>query len=135
MDGFWFVKKGWVLAMKAPFLFWSEETGLTCPTPGVPYMPFRCTPAHSSAPGTTAHDRQQGRPGQMQDRPRHAPTHTPKRWTRCTGLHSIPDRPRRDDRDDSGVGMHSACMLRVQRFYMLVRLILNILLTCTFNHV
>nr|DAQ94853.1 MAG TPA: hypothetical protein [Caudoviricetes sp.] len=28
-----------------------------------------------------------------------------------------------------------ACMLRVQRFYMLVRLILNILLTCTFNHV
>lgn len=63
--------------MKAPFLFWSEETGLTCPTPGVPYMPLRCTPAHSSAPGTTAHDRQQGRPGQMQDRPhtRHD-THT-----------------------------------------------------------
>lgn len=32
-DGFRFVKVGWVLAMKAPFLFWSEETGLTCPTP------------------------------------------------------------------------------------------------------
>nr|DAF75253.1 MAG TPA: hypothetical protein [Caudoviricetes sp.] len=29
----------------------------------------------------------------------------------------------------------SACMLHTQRFYMLVRLILNILLTCTFNHV
>ncbi len=66
-----------MLAKKVPFLFWSEETGLTCPTPGVPYMPLRCTPAHSSAPGTTAHDRQQGRPGQMQDRPhtRHD-THT-----------------------------------------------------------
>nr|DAL44177.1 MAG TPA_asm: hypothetical protein [Caudoviricetes sp.] len=35
----------------------------------------------------------------------------------------------------AGAGMHSACMLRVQRFYALVRLILNILLTCTFNHV
>lgn len=61
--------------MKAPFLFWSEETGLTCPTPGVPYMPFRCTPAHSSAPGTTAHDRQQGRPCQNQGRP-HKARHT-----------------------------------------------------------
>lgn len=26
----------------------------------------------------------------------------PKRWTRCTGLHSIPDRPRRDDRTGCG---------------------------------
>ena len=60
--------------------------------------------------------------------------HTPGRWTRCTGLHSIPGRPRRADRD-GGAGMRSACMLRAQRFYMLVRLILNILLTCTFNRV
>lgn len=29
-------------------------------------------------------------------------THTPKRWTRCTGLHPIPDRPRRVDRDGGG---------------------------------
>lgn len=29
--------------------------------------------------------------------------HTPGRWTRCTGLHSIPDRPRRADRDGGGV--------------------------------
>lgn len=29
-------------------------------------------------------------------------THTPKRWTRCTGLHSIPDRPRRVDRTGGG---------------------------------
>lgn len=68
------------------------------------YIPRRCTPAHSSTPGRTAHDRQQGR-------------------------------PRGDDWDGGGAGMHSARMLRVQRFYMLVRLILNILLTCTFNHV
>jgi len=27
----------------------------------------------------------------------------PKRWTRCTGLHSIPDRPRRADRNGGGV--------------------------------
>ena len=26
----------------------------------------------------------------------------PKRWTRCTGLHSIPDRPRRADRNGGG---------------------------------
>jgi hypothetical protein len=29
-------------------------------------------------------------------------THMPGRWTRCTGLHSIPDRPRRDDRTGCG---------------------------------
>ena len=51
-----------------------------------------------SAPGQTAQHGQQGRPCQMQGRPRHAPTHTPGHWTRCTGLHSIPDRPRRADR-------------------------------------
>ena len=33
------------------------------------------------------------------------------------------------------VRRHNACMLHTQRFYVLVRLILNILLTCTFNHV
>lgn len=41
----------------------------------------------------------------MQGRPPtagRAPIHTPKRWTRCTGLHSIPDRPRRADRTGGG---------------------------------
>ena len=28
--------------------------------------------------------------------------HTPGRWTRCTGLHSIPDRPRGVDRNGCG---------------------------------
>ena len=69
----------------------------TTPPPARPIYPRGGDPS-PSAPGTTAHDRQQGRPCQMQGRPRHAPTHTPKRWTRCTGLHSIPDRPRGNDR-------------------------------------
>lgn len=65
------------------------------------YTPPVETPAHS-APGTTAHDREQRRPCQMQGRPRRTPAHTPGRWARCTGLHSIPDRPRRVDRTGGG---------------------------------
>ena len=60
------------------------------------YTPPVDTPA-PSAPGRTAHDRQQHRPRQMQGKPPtagRAPTHTPGRWTRCTGLHLIPNRPR-----------------------------------------
>lgn len=59
------------------------------------YIPRRWFPAPSSAPGTATRYRQQGRPrqntraGKYQGR-----TRTPGRWTRCTGLHSIPDRPR-----------------------------------------
>lgn len=83
------MKVGWV------FFIFSVVAGLTCPTPGVPCMPRRCTPANSSAPGRLAHHRQQGRP-------RHAPTHTPGRWARCTGLHPILDRPRRADRTGGG---------------------------------
>ncbi len=33
--------------------------------------------------------------------------HTPGRWTRCTGLHPIPDRPRQADRN--GGGRWTAC--------------------------
>lgn len=40
--------------------------------------------------------------GKYQGRPCKA-RHTPRRWTRCTGLHSIPDRPRLDDRTGCGV--------------------------------
>lgn len=64
--------------MKAPFLFWSEETGLTCPTPGAPCIPRRRPPASSSTHGTPAHHRQQGRPCQMQGRP-------------CKARHAHPD--------------------------------------------
>lgn len=39
-------------------------------------------------------DKYQGRPCKAQ--------RTPERWTRCTGPHSIPDRPRRVDRNGGG---------------------------------
>lgn len=42
------------------------------------YIPRRCTPAHSSAPGWTAHGRQQRRPCQMKGRP-------------CKARHTRPD--------------------------------------------
>lgn len=66
-----------------------------------PYTPPVETPTHR-APGRPAHHRQHGRPCQMQGRQRHAPAHTPGRWARCTGMHSIPDRPRRADRTCGG---------------------------------
>lgn len=65
------------------------------------YAPQVDTPA-PSAHGTTA----QHRPCQLQGRPPttdHTPTRTPGRWTRCTGLRPIPDRPRRVDRDGGGL--------------------------------
>lgn len=93
-------KRGGGYAGKAPFLnfFYAR-----CRPPHprlAPYTPEVETPA-PSAPGTTAHHRQQDRPCQMQGRPRKA-RHTPGRWTRCTGLHSIPNRPRRADRNGGG---------------------------------
>nr|DAH46202.1 MAG TPA: hypothetical protein [Caudoviricetes sp.] len=43
----------------------------------------------------------------------HAPTHTPGRWTRCTGLHSIPDKPRLVDQDGGGTGECAIPLSRV----------------------
>lgn len=66
-------------------------------------IPRRCTPAPSSAPGRTTPGRPYQMQGQtMQDTAHGAPTHTPGRWTRCGGLHSIPDCPRRADRNGAG---------------------------------
>lgn len=79
-------------AENAFFEFFLREVSTT-PPPARPIYPRGGDPS-PSAPGQTAQHRQQGRPCQMQGRPRHAPTHTPGHWTRCTGLHSIPDRPR-----------------------------------------
>ena len=45
------------------------------------YIPRRCTPANSNAPGTTAHDRQQGRP---------CPQQTAHRHTRPDAGHAAP---------------------------------------------
>ena len=47
---------------KTPFSLKNFIAGMTCPTPGSPHIPRQCTPAHSSVPGTTAHDRRQDRP-------------------------------------------------------------------------
>lgn len=68
-------------------------------------IPRRWRPQPPAHPERLHSTGQQRRPCQMQGRPPtagRAPTHTPKRWTRCTGLHSIPDRPRRADRTGGG---------------------------------
>lgn len=93
-------KRGLVGRENAFFEFFLREV-LTTPPPGSPHIPQRWRP-QPSAPRQTEQHRQQGMPCQMQGRPRHAPTHTPKRWTRCTGLLPIPDKPRRDDRTVCG---------------------------------
>jgi hypothetical protein len=66
------------------------------------YIPRRCTPAHSSAPGQTAQHRQQEQTVPDAGQTTQGKAHTPGRWTRCTGLHSIPDRPRGGDRAGCG---------------------------------
>lgn len=65
------------------------------------YIPRRW-PLRPSAPGRTAHDRQQRRPCQMQSNQMQYTAHTPGRWAHCTGLHSIPDSPRGADRTGGG---------------------------------
>jgi hypothetical protein len=121
-----------VLATQPPenafFEFFLREVSTT-PPPARPIYPRGGDPS-PSAPGQTAQHRQQGRPcqnqgGQIPGKATQGKVHTPGRWASCTG----------QIRTAAGVGGRNACMLRVQRFYALVRLILNILLTCTFNHV
>lgn len=73
-DMFRFVKVGWVLVMKVPFLFWSEEMGLTTPTPGAACIPRRWRPQPPAHPdrlhstGSRA-DHAKTRAGKYQDRP------------------------------------------------------------------
>ena len=107
-------KRGRVSRESAFFEFFLREVSTT-PPPARPIYPRGGDPS-PSAPGRTAHDRQQRRPCQMQGRPRHAPTHTPGCWTRCTGLHSIPDRPRWDDRTGCGALEGVAACPKLCRF-------------------
>ena len=50
-------------------------------------------PAHPDRLHSTG--RARTRAGQVPGQTMQGTAHTPGRWTRCTGLHSIPDRPRR----------------------------------------
>ena len=75
----------------------------TRPTPGASCIPRRWrplpTPAHPerlSSTGSSAGRARYTRADKYQCIPQ------PGRWTRCTGLHSIPDRPRRDNRTGRG---------------------------------
>jgi hypothetical protein len=79
------------------------------------YIPRRCTPTTPSAPGQTTQHRKQRRP---------------RTDTHARTL----DTPHRSALDTRQAAP-GANMLHTQHFYVLVRLILNILLTCTFNHV
>lgn len=113
MDEFSFVKVGWVLARgttKTPFSLKNFIAVITCPTPGAPCIPRRWRPkpqrtrtdCTAQAAGQTVPDTGQTTQGKA---------HTPGRWTRCTGLHSIPDRPRGADR--TGGGRWKACSLSI----------------------
>lgn len=87
------------MAKKVPFLFWSEKTGLTTPTPGSPHIPQRWRPQPPAHPdrlhstGSSA-DRARCKP----DRPQQA-TH---RHTRPNAGHAA-----QGDRD--GGGCWTAC--------------------------
>lgn len=65
-----------------------------------PHPPAHPDRLHST--GSRA-DRAKTRAGKYQGR------QPPKRWTRCTGLHSIPDRPRGADQYGGGAGERAAC--------------------------
>ena len=106
---------GWVSFVTRPiksafFEFFSTRGG-DRPTPGSPCItpPVQpCShPAHRAGLHSAGRTRYQGRP------------RMPGRWKRCAGLRSIPDRPRRENRDNI-----VADMLRAQQFRMFVRLIL-----------
>ena len=74
------------VGMEGKRLFYFGRRRRDSPPPPGPLAQF--PPGGPSAPGQTAQHRQQRRPCQMQARPptaSHAPTHTPKRWTRCAG--------------------------------------------------
>ena len=97
-------KRGWV-GMENAFFICFGMSGHHLPHPWRSLYTPRVETTAPSAPGRTAQHRQQHMPCQMQGRPPttgRAPTHTPGRWTRCTGLHPIPDRPRGVDRGGGG---------------------------------
>jgi hypothetical protein len=94
-------KRGWVGEENAFFEFFLREAS-TAPPPARPIYPRGGDPSpQRTRNGYTAQAAAQTAPNARQTTPR-TDTHTPGRWTRCTGLHSIPDRPRRVDRNGGG---------------------------------
>lgn len=98
----WFCteKRGWVGSKNAFFEFFLRRLSTTQP-PALPVYPA----GGDHSPQRTRNDctrqaKAQGVPDAEQSMQYTA--HTPGRWTRCTGLHSIPDRPRRDNRTGRG---------------------------------
>ena len=103
-DGFRFVKEGWMLVRGTPknafFEFFLREVSTT-PPPALPIYPAGGDPS-PSAPGRPTHHRQQLRPcpNARQTTPR-TDTHA-RMLDTLHRLHSIPDRPCRDDRTGCG---------------------------------
>lgn len=71
------------------------------PTPGSPHIPRRWRPQPQSTRNGYA-SQATGQTVPDAGRIMQGTTHTPGRWTRCTGLHSIPDRTRRVDHTGGG---------------------------------
>ena len=102
---------------KTPFLFWRFFALLTgrgwvaaiYPAGGDP-----SAPAHPDGLHITG-----SRAGRARTRAdKYQGISPPKRWTRCTGLHSIPDRPRRADRNGGGVlGVSETVQIWTTQFY------------------
>lgn len=93
-------KSGWVGRKSAFFEFFLREVSTT-PTPGSPHIPqrWRPQPQHTRTACTSqaAWQTVQGM------------AHRPGRWTRCTGLHSILDRPRGAIWTAAGAGGRAVC--------------------------
>lgn len=119
-------------------LFYFGRRRRDSPPPPGPLAQF--PPGGPSAPGQTAQHRQQRRPCQNQGGASTRADHA-RHDTRPNAGHAAPVCTRyQTDRagtigQGAGRGAYNTCMLHTQHFYVLVRLILNILLTCTFNHV
>jgi len=109
------VKEGWVLVRgtpKTPFSLKNFIAGMTHPTPGAPCIPRRWRPQPQHTRGDcTEQAAAQAVPDARQTMPAadRAQAHTPGRWTRCTGLHSMPDRPRGVIWIAAGAGERGVC--------------------------
>lgn len=106
------------------FYFGRRRRDSPPPPPALPVYPAGGDPS-PSAPGTVAHHRQQSRPrqnqgGKIPGQTAQGKAHTSKRWTRCTSMHQIPDRPCWVDR--TGCGRWRACNRSIMRIMVVLPL-------------